>query len=231
MSRAATALRRALSATPRRWGVFVVGVLVLLPGVALTIAAGAEVAIGAGSWQALETGLASATGASIGTVILVESLAALALAWALFRVPPGPGTVLIALVGGPVIGLLLRVLPTPSTVLPATVLLVAGGALIGLGVGLYVASDIGASAQDMLFVGLFSRLPIRPGVARLALDATLVLLALPLGGQVGPGTLLLLLVLPVVVERSLPLGHRLAGTSPDDLLTVAPTRPVTEVAG
>lgn len=196
--------------TPRRWLVFLLGVTLLGSGVALSITAD----VGVGSWQVLETGLVEATGLPFGVVVIAESLVALALAWVWLRQPPGIATVVIALGLGPLVGVLLEVLPAPASTALGVGQFALGTICIGVGVGFYVAAELGPSAQDALFVGLYRHYPIRPGTARFALDATLVLLGFALGGQLGVGTLVVTLGLPFVVEPALTVGHRLAGTSP-----------------
>ena len=196
--------------TPRRWLVFLLGVTLLGSGVALSITAG----VGVGSWQVLETGLVEATGWSFGVVVIVESLVAIALAWVWLRQPPGIATFIIAFGLGPLVGMLLEVLPEPSSTALGVGQFALGTLLIGVGVGFYVAAELGPSAQDALFVGLYRRYPIRPGVARFGLDATLVLLGFALGGQLGIGTLVVTVGLPVVVEPALRVGHRMARTTP-----------------
>jgi uncharacterized membrane protein YczE len=196
--------------TPRRWGVFLLGVLMLGTGVALSITAD----VGVGSWQVFETGLVETTGLPFGIVVIIESLVALTLAWVWLKQPPGIATVVIALGLGPLVGVLLEVLPTPGT-LPLGLAQFAVGTLgIGVGVGFYVAAELGPSAQDALFVGLYRHYPMRPGTARFLLDASLVVGGFALGGQLGLGTVVITLGLPFVVEPALRVGHRLAGTRP-----------------
>lgn len=196
--------------TPRRWLVFLLGVTLLGGGVALSITAD----VGVGSWQVLETGLVRATGLSFGVVVIAESLVALALAWVWLRQPPGIATIVIALGLGPLVGLLLEVIPAPASMPLGVTQFALGTMCIGVGVGFYVAAELGPSAQDALFVGLFRRYPIRPGVARFALDATLVLMGFALGGQLGIGTVVVTIGLPFVVEPALRVGHRMARTRP-----------------
>lgn len=202
--------RHAPLGTPRRWLVFLLGTALLGSGVALSITAG----VGVGSWQVLETGLVEATGWPFGVVVIVESLVALALAWVWLRQPPGIATVVIAFGLGPLVGVLLDVIPVPTSTALGVGQFAVGTLFIGVGVGFYVAAELGPSAQDALFVGLYRRYTIRPGVARFALDATLVVLGFALGGQLGVGTLVVTVGLPFVVEPALTVGHRLAGTTP-----------------
>lgn len=197
--------------TPRRWSVFLLGASLLGLGVALSVTAG----VGVGSWQVLETGLVEATGLPFGVVVIAESLVALALAWFWLRQPPGVATIVIALGLGPLVGLLLEVIPEPASTTFGVAQFALGTLGIGVGVGFYVAAELGPSAQDALFVGLYRRYTaIRPGVARFLLDATLVLLGFSLGGQLGIGTVVVTVALPFVVEPALQVGHRLAGTTP-----------------
>lgn len=196
--------------TPRRWLVFLLGVVLLGSGVAFSITAD----VGVGSWQVLETGLVEFTGLPFGVVVIAESLVALALAWVWLRQPPGIATVIIAFGLGPLVGVMLEVLPAPASTPLGIGQFALGTVLIGTGVGFYVAAELGPSAQDALFVGLYRRYPIRPGTARFALDATLVVLGFALGGQLGIGTVVVTFGLPFVVEPALTVGHRMAGTRP-----------------
>ena len=196
--------------SPRRWAVFLVGVTLLGTGVALSIAA----EVGVGSWQVLETGLVESTGARFGVVVVVESLVALTLAWVWLRQPPGIATVLIAFALGPLIDVLLGVLPQTDALGWSVAQFTVGTVLIGTGVGFYVAAELGPSAQDALFVGFYRRYPVRPRTVRLGLDLLLVAGGFALGGQLGIGTVVVTLGLPLVVEPALKVGHRMAGTDP-----------------
>ena len=196
--------------TPRRWLVFLLGVTLLGSGVALSITA----QVGVGSWQVLETGLVDSTGLPFGLVVILESLVALTLAWVWLRQPPGIATVIIALGLGPLVGVMLDVIPTPAGLPFGVGQFVLGTLCIGVGVGFYVAAELGPSAQDALFVGLYRHYRMRPGTARFLLDGSLVLGGWALGGQLGIGTLVVTAGLPLVVEPALRVGHRLADTRP-----------------
>lgn len=194
--------------TPRRWGVFSVGIACLLTGISLAITA----ELGVGSWQVFETGLVEATGLGFGTVVLGEALVALALAWFWLGERPWIATVVLAF-GGVGIGALLEVLATPELLAGRVAMLAAGSALIAVGVAFYLAADLGPSAQDALFVGIYRRYEVRPAIVRFALDASLVAGGFLLGGQLGAGTVAMTILVPVLIEPSLRLGHRLAGTT------------------
>lgn len=193
--------------SPRRWGVFVVGIAALLAGISLAITA----ELGVGSWQVFETGLVEATGLPFGTVVLGEALAALALAWFWLGERPWIATLVLAF-GGVGIGALLAILSTPDALAVRIGLLAMGTGLIAVGVAFYLAADLGPSAQDALFVGIYRRYEVRPAVVRFALDGTLVAAGFLLGGQLGAGTVVMTILVPALIEPALRLGHRLADT-------------------
>ena len=193
--------------SPRRWTVFVVGLGCLLTGIALAITS----ELGVGSWQVFETGLVETTGLGFGVVVLAEALAALALAWVWLGERPWIATLVLAC-GGVGIGALLDVLDTPGPLVGRILMLSVGIVLLAVGVAFYLASELGASAQDALFVGLYKRYGIRPGVVRFGLDGSLVVAGALLGGQLGAGTVAVTLLVPVLIEPALRLGHRLADT-------------------
>jgi uncharacterized membrane protein YczE len=195
--------------TPRRWAVFLVGLACLVWGIALSVTA----ELGVGSWQVLETGLVEATGAGYGAVVLAESVAAIALAWLWLGQRPWIATGVLAFAGIG-IGGLLAVLATPDALAGRVALLTVGSVLVAIGVAFYLAADLGASAQDSVFVGLYRRYLVRPGAVRFGLDATLVALGATLGGQLGAGTVAVTVLVPALIEPALRLGHRLADTPP-----------------
>lgn len=193
--------------TRRRWLVFVTGLGCLVTGISLSITAD----LGVGSWQVLETGLVNVSGASFGVVAATESLVALSLAWVWLGERPWFATAVLVFAGVP-IGILLDLLSTPGSLAGQAVMFTVGMVLIAVGVAFYLAADLGASAQDAMFVGVYKKYGVRPGVVRFGLDASLVLLGAALGGQFGVGTLVVTVTIPLMIEPALRLGHRLAAT-------------------
>ena len=163
------------------------------------------------------------TGAGFGLVAFGESVVALLLAWIWLGQPPWIATAVLGVAGVPV-GVLLDVLDTPGSLVGQTLLLALGAALIAVGVAFYLAAELGASAQDALFVGFYRRYGVRPGVVRFGLDAGLVVAGAALGGQFGAGTFAVTLAVPLMIEPALRVGHRLADTPlPEALRRAAPS--------
>lgn len=194
--------------TARQYLVLFLGAAMVGTGVALTIAA----ELGVGSWQVFETGLMELTGANFAVVATIESIVVLAIAWRLLHQPPGPATIFFIVIVGPAVGGLLALLPSEIPTGMAVAQLLIGMVVLGIGVGFYVGAGLGASAQDSLFVGLFTRFGWRPRDARLVTDVSLVVAGFVLGGNAGIGTIVLTLGLPLVVEPGMRLGQRLART-------------------
>lgn len=199
-----------LGGDPRRWGVFAVGLLMLGLGVALVITAD----LGVNSWQLLEVGLVGTTGLPFSVVIAAESVFALALGWIWLGERPGPATWVIAALAGVLIDVYRAVLPTPTTGVEQAVMLALGTLVLGTALGLYLATDLGPSAQDAVFAGLMRAKGMRPLVAKALVDVVTGVLGVALGAALGVGTIVLTFALPPIVERALTLGHRLAGTPP-----------------
>lgn len=209
--------RTAPFGTARRWAVFMVGLTCLIPGIALTITA----ELGVGSWQVFETGLVEATGASFGVVVLAEALVALTIAWSWLGERPWIATGVLAF-GGVGIGAVLDVLDTPGSLWGRSVMLAVGIGLLAVGAAFYLASDLGASAQDALFVGFYRKYGVRPAAVRLTLDVSLMVAGFVLGGQAGAGTVAVTLAVPALIEPALRIGHRLADTPVPAALERAP---------
>lgn len=199
--------------SPRRWATFVGGVFILIVGISLTIVAD----IGVGSWQVLETGLVETTGASFAVVAVAESLLCLVIATFVLGQRPWIATVVLGCAGVG-IGALLDVLETPASAVGQWAMFGGGILLLTMGLALYLASDLGASAQDALFVGVYERFRLRPSRVRFVMDASLVAAGALLGGQFGVGTVVITIAIPLLIDPALRIAHDLARTDPPEAL-------------
>lgn len=193
----------------RRWTVFTVGALLLSVGVATGVSAGRGVA----SWQVFETGVVAAMEVPFAAVAVIESALVVLIAWRWLGQRPGPATLVFVVAVGPLVGTLLGALSEPRSTTAAWSLFTFGAISLTVGIGLYIGAGLGASPQDGLFVGITKRYGISEGWSRFLTDAMLVTAGWRLGGQVGIGTVVLTLIVPLFVGPSLQLGRRLAGVS------------------
>jgi uncharacterized membrane protein YczE len=171
-----------------------------------------ESRLGLPPWDVLHQGIAKQTPLSFGLANEVVAIVILFLAWRLGS-RPGLGTVANAALIG-----LFVVLVQPLGVvqhlaswpLPARIALLALGlGLFGLGTAFYIGAAAGAGPRDSLMLVAALRSGVRIGGARAALEGTVLLVGLALGGTVGVGTLLFALLIGPAVEGSFWLVTRL----------------------
>ena len=164
-----------------------------------------ESELGLPPWDVLHQGVAEQLGVSFGAANLLVSLVVLLVVWSL-RAHIGIGTVLNAALTGTFV-ILLTTLDAVEALseepLAARIgLVVAGLALLGAGTGVYIAASLGAGPRDSLMLVTASRLGIRIGAARTAVEVSTLLVGFALGGTVGVGTLVFAVGVGPVVEAS-----------------------------
>lgn len=175
----------ATAVTPlaRRLSTLGVGLVLVATGVALMIRA----EIGVAPYDVLTTGLADLTGLEIGITAMILPLAFTLAGWALGgRV--GPGTVIAVLVVGPILGVVLDVLPDHVEALPPRLVMFAGAfLLITAGITAVILAEIGPGPAELVMLAIHARgFPLAP--VRTAIEVASVAVGWLLGGQVGAGT-------------------------------------------
>lgn len=189
----------------RRLGRRVPQLFVGLALYSLSIAMLVHATLGSMPWDVLSQGVARRAGWSLGTAVLVTSVAVLVCWWPL-RQRPGFGTVANVLVIGlgvdPCLALL-DLLPDLSLVARGA-LVVAGIALNGLASALYIGARLGPGPRDGLMTGLVARTGWKVGWVRGGIEVSVVLVGWLLGGTVGVGTLAYALAVGPVLQVLLP---------------------------
>lgn len=191
----------------RAWVANVAGTVLVGVGIGVMLLAG----MGVSPLDAAFAGVARATGLTVGTVIIVASVVFVAVAWAL-RHPPGIGTVISFFGIGIAVDVTMMVLSPVGLADGALLVRVAGWAVglavFAVGVVLLIGSRLGASPYDQIVQAVAARLRISMGRSRLLFDVTALVVAFLLGGAWGVGTVVLLLTMPLVLNRALPVAHR-----------------------
>ena len=142
--------------------------------------------IGAPPWDVFHQGVAKQTEISIGRIIVMTGFALLLL-WIPLKQKPGLGTILNALEIGLVADVALEIIPEPNNILIRIIMVVVGIVTVAIGTGLYIGSALGPGPRDGLMTGLAKRgIPIRVG--RTAIEITVLIVGMILGGQVGIAT-------------------------------------------
>ena len=152
---------------------------------ALMIKAG----LGLGPLFAVQDGLATLLGISIGTAVMVVGMCLIVLA-AVLRSWPGPGTLGLPFLGGLLLNLMLPHLPSIHA-WPARLLAVLAATwVMGLGGSLIIKAGLGATAYDAVMMGIHKRVGGRIAVIRLAMELSMLVVGWRLGGAIGIGTLI-----------------------------------------
>ena len=206
-------------------GLFLYGV-----AIALMVRAG----IGVAPWDVLTQGIVKQTGLGFGLVVFLTSVLVLLL-WIPLRQRPRFGTIANALLVGPFADLGLHVLPQQTVWWAQGLTFALGLLLLAVASGLYIGASFGPGPRDGLMLGLHRRFGVRVGVARTAIEVTVLAIGWLLGGQVGIGTALEAVLIGPMVAFALPLfaprATRVADPATDSTTTSGtptgtPTGPV-----
>ena len=145
--------------------------------------------IGLGPLYVLQDGIARHAGITIGTSVTLTGFAFVLLAAAL-RSWPGPGTLILPLLGGVTLDALLPHFPILhgwplrlAAVVAATWVMALAGALM-------IRASVGVAAYDAVMLGLRRVLGAPLSPIRLAMEATALVAGWCLGGAIGVGTVI-----------------------------------------
>jgi uncharacterized membrane protein YczE len=167
--------------------------------------------LGLSPWDVLNQGIQRHSALSFGAANVVIGLLVLFLAWGLGQ-PPGIGTVANAVLIGIFIELLLAVPGIDElSDQPLGVrvgLLAFGLALFGVGSAFYIGAAMGAGPRDSLMLVLSHRTGARIGVVRAAIEISVLVVGIALGGTFGVGTVAFALLIGPIIETSFGLLAR-----------------------
>ena len=166
--------------------------VVLGVGVAVLL----DAALGSDGYSTLISGLTKTSGLPFVLVNLGVGILLIALAWSR-GTRPGVGTLVQTVVVGGSVSAVAPLLPTPDSLGPRFLELGIAFVLLSLGVAGYLASHTGAGPAEGAAIAFDPPLPFKWSYT--VLQAVSALLGWALGAAVGPGTLLVsLLVGPTV---------------------------------
>jgi uncharacterized protein len=166
---------------------------VLGTGVALLL----EAALGSDGYSTLVNGLTIASGLEFWQLNIVVGAVFIGLAW-IRGVRPGPGTVVQWFLVGFVISGVMLVVPDVTSLPWRFALLIAAFVLIASGVAGYLASATGAGPAEAMAIAWDPPIPFRWSYNLVQFSGALV--GWLLGAAVGPGTVLVFLLLGPAVD-------------------------------
>ncbi|MGH2382693.1 MAG: YczE/YyaS/YitT family protein [Candidatus Limnocylindria bacterium] len=191
----------------RRVVQLVLSCVVLGVGIALLLGA----ALGSDGYSTLVNGLTLSSGWPFWVVNIVVSLLLVATAWARGS-RPGLGTIVQPVVVGVTVSLVLAVLPTTTDDALRFAELGLAFVLVAIGVAGYLATDLGAGPTEAVALAWDPPVPFRWSYTVVQVGGALV--GWLLGGAVGPGTLLVVLLIGPTVDLFLRFVFRREGTPP-----------------
>lgn len=169
-------------------------------GIALFV----ESHLGVPPWDVFHQGIEQITGLPLGTNIVIVSFGVLLL-WIPLRIRPGLGTLMNAVQIGLVENVAQERLPSPGSPVVKVIFLALGMLAIAFGSGLYIGAELGSGPRDGLMLGINARFGISIRAARTAVEVTVMLVGLALGGTVGLGTFVFALGIGPLVQVMLGL--------------------------
>jgi uncharacterized membrane protein YczE len=176
----------------------VIGLAIFGVGIALLLNAH----LGAAPWDVFHTGVAELTGRTVGQVTIITG-GALLLLWIPLGETMGLGTILNAIEIGLVVDLVLPFVPEPELLVARAAMMLGGVVVIALGSGLYIGAGLGPGPRDGLMTG-FAKRGISIRFARTAIELTVLVIGIALGGAIGVGTAAFALGIGPLVQFFLP---------------------------
>jgi uncharacterized membrane protein YczE len=199
----------------RRLVVQLVGVVVVSTGVALTI----DAELGVAPYDVVTTGMHERFGIPIGLAAVLLPLAFLGLGLLLGgRI--GPGTVFDVALVGPLLGVVLHLLPEVHLLAVRIPMFALGFTAITFGIVLVIVPDLGAGPAEVLMLTVVER-GYRLAPARTAIELVSVAVGWAMGGQVGAGTVVFALLIGPALRRVLTF----LGTSAEEAAVRSGTAP------
>jgi len=168
----------------------IVGFIIMSTGIAFIQMS----SLGLFPWGVLHDGLHVQTGLSFGEVTQILGLIVLVFSMVAFKTNLGPGTLLnILLVGWMIDKIGSFMTYQPESIIVKILVFTVGLLLISLGRAFYISSRLGAGPRDGMFVGLSRITQVDVKYVKPAIEIIVLTVGAILGGEVGIGTIVLML--------------------------------------
>lgn len=184
-----------------RWGFFFVGLVILGLGISMTMQVKE---FGIGPWDVFHYGLFLQLGLTVGTWSIIAGLLIVLTSSVFQKMVPQIGTILNMILIGVFIDFFNWLLPEPETLIMQLFIFIAGTFVIALGIGVYVAPDIGAGPRDSLMLLVTKTTGWKVSTVRNGIEIIVAIAGFALGGPVGAGTVFIALFLGTFVGYTLP---------------------------
>lgn len=191
-----------------RWLFFILGLIVIGLGVALTIK-GKQ--FGLGGWDVLHYGMWKQFGLTIGLWAIIVGIVVLLITVVFTREWPKVGVFVNMFTLGVVIDFFNFLIPTPEGFTLQLIYYIIGAILLSFGVALYITPELGAGPRDTFMLLLVEYTPLDLKTARTLIELVVLIIGYFLGGPVAVGTIVITFMLGPFIQMWLPLTRRLLG--------------------
>lgn len=188
-----------------RWLFFIVGLIILAFGISLTIKGQL---LGISPWDVLHVGLYLNVGLTIGSWSIISGLVIVTGTAIGTKRLPKIGTWLNMILVGLFIDFFNWLLPDLAQYFGQIVFFVAGVVIMGLGVGVYVAPNIGAGPRDSIMILIVEKTGWTVKRVRTGIELIVAIVGWILGGPIGFGTVFIAIMLGQIVHITLPMASR-----------------------
>lgn len=186
-----------------RWLFFIAGLIILAFGISLTIKGQL---LGIGPWDVLHVGLYLNVGLTIGSWSIISGLVIVIGTAIGTKRFPKIGTWLNMILIGLFIDFFNWLLPDLASYFGQTIFFVAGVLIMGLGVGIYVAPNMGAGPRDSIMILIVEKTGWTVKRVRTGIEIVVAIVGWMLGGPIGFGTVLIAVILGQIVHMTLPMA-------------------------
>lgn len=162
-------------------------------------------------WAVFHQGLAQQLNISYGNASLITSLLMLAL-WIPLKERPGLGTICNAIVIGYATQGTMWLLGEQANMGARVACLLGGLAIVGLGIALYITTNLGPGPRDGIMTSLHDKTGIRVARVRLSIEVAAMVTGWLLGGTVGVGSVIFALFIGRAMALWLGILARLTHT-------------------
>lgn len=162
-------------------------------------------------WAVFHQGLSQQLGISYGNAAVLTSFAILLL-WIPLKERPGLGTIANAIVIGYSTQATLWLLGDQESLVVRVICLVSGLAIVGLGIALYITTNLGPGPRDGIMTALHYKTGIRVARVRLSIEFAAMGVGWLLGGTVGVGSVIFALFIGRAMALWLGILARLTHT-------------------
>lgn len=170
--------------SPLTFGILNLGLIIFGIGDGLMLAAD----LGASPWALFHQGVQHQFDMSYGVASSLTSVAILLL-WIPLQEKPGLGTICNAFVIGFATQATLTVVGQPVAQGARIACLLSGLLIVGLGIALYITTNLGPGPRDGLMTAIHDRTGVRVSRVRLSIELVAMLSGWAMGGTIGIGTL------------------------------------------